>query len=530
MSRALRHINPNESVRHLFAWTLRETRCQAGFSLQGFAKRLGKSDSYLSAVELAEVRCTREFAEMCDRLLGTGGRLVGLWVHADAEWSQLTGKRPVGSRSGPHLQSEQPNQEVRIVPVAAGEDMGADAMVMWCVDGKVYAMPTRRELLKLLGAGAVVGTVGSTVDRGDWSNGNGALTHIDPSTRLAEGTEHQVVLGAAHESSEHAGAAESARIGPTTVEQLHEDVVRLARSFVYSPPLPLFSDMVRVRNRVYRSLNLTRQPEQERDLHLFAGVLCGLLSSASFDLGYPNAATEQARAAWAYGEIVGHNELRAWVCGTQALIAFWSDRSLEATTLVDKGLRYAPSGSAQVRLRCIAARAWALLGDRANTRQAIDAAKDARELSQDTNELHDRIGGEFGWGEARQAFCSGSAFLQVGDLDRALNEDQRAVALYQASPIEQRWYAAETSARVDLAAVHLMLGELDGAQQTLSHVFALPSEKRVEGVVKRLGQVRNLLTQPAYLGSRPAADLGEQIEEFAANTVAHGVPGIPTSR
>ena len=56
MSRALRHINPNQSVRHLFAWTLRETRIQAGFSLQGFAKRLGKSDSYLSAVELAEVR------------------------------------------------------------------------------------------------------------------------------------------------------------------------------------------------------------------------------------------------------------------------------------------------------------------------------------------------------------------------------------------------------------------------------------------------------------------------------------------
>jgi hypothetical protein len=92
MSRALRRINPSESVRHLFAWTLRELRTQAGFSLQGFAKRLSKSDSYLSSVELAESRCTRSFAQDCDRLLAAQGKLINLWTQADAEWDLIARK------------------------------------------------------------------------------------------------------------------------------------------------------------------------------------------------------------------------------------------------------------------------------------------------------------------------------------------------------------------------------------------------------------------------------------------------------
>src|SRR6266536_469164 len=54
MSRAPKPIDPTASPRHRFGFTLRQLRTQAGFSLQGFAQRLDKSVSYLSAVELAE--------------------------------------------------------------------------------------------------------------------------------------------------------------------------------------------------------------------------------------------------------------------------------------------------------------------------------------------------------------------------------------------------------------------------------------------------------------------------------------------
>lgn len=99
MSLAPKPIDPTASAAHLFGYTLRELRGQAGHSLQGFARRLGKSTSYLSAIELADARCTRAFAADCERLLGGKGRLVGLWVLANREWDQRT--RPPRSVSKP---------------------------------------------------------------------------------------------------------------------------------------------------------------------------------------------------------------------------------------------------------------------------------------------------------------------------------------------------------------------------------------------------------------------------------------------
>ena len=98
MSRAPRQIDPNQSARHRFGWTLRRLRSQAGYSLQGFARRLGKSDSYLSAVELAQVRCTRTFAVACDELVNAGNQLLELWAAADSEWNRIARER--GHRDG----------------------------------------------------------------------------------------------------------------------------------------------------------------------------------------------------------------------------------------------------------------------------------------------------------------------------------------------------------------------------------------------------------------------------------------------
>lgn len=89
MSRAPKVIDPAVSPRHRFGHALRTLRGRRGFSLQGFARRLGKSVSYLSAVELAQARCTRAFMGECERLLGAEGQLVGLWERADRDWERL---------------------------------------------------------------------------------------------------------------------------------------------------------------------------------------------------------------------------------------------------------------------------------------------------------------------------------------------------------------------------------------------------------------------------------------------------------
>ncbi len=83
----------------------------------------------------------------------------------------------------------------------------------------------------------------------------------------------------------------------------------------------------------------------------------------------------------------------------------------------------------------------------------------------------------------------------------SLEECERAVRLYEASPAGERWYGAECSACTDPAATRLLQGELDGARDALAPVFALPPDKRVQGLVKRLGNVQRLLRQPLYVGS-----------------------------
>src|SRR6266545_769195 len=111
----------------------------------------------------------------------------------------------------------------------------------------------------------------------------------------------------------------------------------------------------------------------------------------------------------------------------------------------------------------------------------------------------------------------------------SLEECERAVRLYEASPAGERWYGAECSACTDPAATRLLQGELDGARDALAPVFALPPDKRVQGLVKRLGNVQRLLRQPLYVSSPDGRRLGQQVEGFASGAVSRALPGTAVS-
>ena len=85
-------------------------------------------------------------------------------------------------------------------------------------------------------------------------------------------------------------------MGEATLEQLDADVRRLAAAYVHVPPLPMFAEMLRVRDRIYRLLAGRQKPAATARLHLLAGMLCGLLANVSTDLGYRDAAAEQMPA------------------------------------------------------------------------------------------------------------------------------------------------------------------------------------------------------------------------------------------
>ncbi|MGW5385438.1 helix-turn-helix domain-containing protein [Nocardia sp. NPDC003963] len=362
---------------------------------------------------------------------------------------------------------------------------------------------------------------------GGYSNDAELLALIDTGAARGEGlaaiSERDLIMAAAHEASEHAGRAEGTNIGPSTLDQLDADVTRIANDYVHTPPMPMMVEMLRVRRRVYRLLEGHQRPSDTSHLYLLAGSLSGLLANASTDLGYLDAAGEQIRAAWAYAEISGHNGLRAWARGMHALIEYWSERPHRALQLAQNGQQYADSATAAVRLHNIEARIWSKIGSTADTERAIHAAADASAAAA-ADSLHDEVGGVFGFSDAKASYYAGATYIHLGLAEPALAATERTIELYRTGPARQRSYGAESLARVDSAAAHLINGSLDGAEAALLPVLALDEDKRIAQLEERLTGVRRRICAPAFRGVAEARALDERIEEFCGSTATRSLP------
>jgi hypothetical protein len=196
---------------------------------------------------------------------------------------------------------------------------------------------------------------------------------------------------------------------------------------------------------------------------------------------------------------------------------------MEAIELARKAQMQAPLGTARVRLFCIEARAWSHVGDRDQMNRAVLAAMDAREQGEGTDDLHDRIGGEFGFDSARQFFCTGTAYLQVDAPEEAIRQTQFAIDLYRKTPDERRSPVFESQAHTDLATAYLMRSDFDGARAALRPVFMLAPAYRIGGLVHRLDRVRQMLIRGPHGQLPEARKLGEEIGSFTADTVTAGL-------
>lgn len=337
-----------------------------------------------------------------------------------------------------------------------------------------------------------------------------------------------LVLAAAEESREHADRLAVAGVDALAVDRLRDQVIALAGEFAVQAPAAVVPRARHLRRLACELLDRTPRPAQARELYLVAGAACGLLASASFDLGHRDAAAAHADAVWTYGGLIGHTGVQAWARGMQALLANWSGRPRQAQQLVSDGLRLAPGGGARVRLHGIEARAWSHLGDRGRTDAAVSAGLSALG-DQGEDELHEQIGGEFGFGPARHAWCVSSAYVQLGDGPAAAHHAMRAIALYQQLPPADRTPKAAAAAAADLAAAHLLQAELDGAEDVLRGVLTLPTQHRVESVRLRLTKVATLLRTPKLRGAPAARTLLEGIDAFAAPAaLLPRVAGLPS--
>ena len=336
------------------------------------------------------------------------------------------------------------------------------------------------------------------------------------------------VLMAAHESSEHAERAEHREIGEATLEQLRADVIRLSRDSMTGEPLPLFLEMRRVRNRLHAALDRRLWPRDAAELYLLLGCLSDLTAVSVASLGYMQAAEELIRAGWAYATVIDHRPLMAHLRLQLASISFWDEQPRQASDLAASGLSYLADGPNAAHLYVKYARAAARLGDADGARRAITAAVEAREREH-TDEILE-LGGEFGLSRATQHYFAGSAFAEIEDAhEEAATELEEAARLYAAGPApgEEHWFGAKALVDIDLAAIRLRAGGLDGAVALLEPVLSLPRGQRITALTSRSSRVRAELAQPIYRGSVQARELDERIEQWSRESVVADIHSLP---
>jgi len=333
-------------------------------------------------------------------------------------------------------------------------------------------------------------------------------------------SEEELIVNTGRESMHHAIRAASA-LDPSALEQLHDAAHRAARAYYVTPPLVMLTDLVRLRDTVYEQVDRTHKPRQQAELYLLAGLVCGLLSSVSFDLGHMEVAQEQARAAHTYGSVIDHPALCAWARAQQVTVMYFTARPRRAASLAATALETAPAGTARARLHSLQARSLALIGARQEVRAALGAAADELQRAGDDPFL-DEIGGELGFDHSRHALCAGASFVALGDGEQAETEATAALALFGEVPEQSRWVAGELGARADLAAARTLRGDLAGAEDALVPVFTLDVERRTEALTRRLTSLGRVLGTTRYRDAVEASRLGDAIEDFTTR-------GLPRS-
>lgn len=299
-------------------------------------------------------------------------------------------------------------------------------------------------------------------------------------------------------------------------DQIVSGVQRLAVGYLGTPPEPIFRDGAMLRSEVIARLHTGRhQLHEQADMYLTAGRLSGILAYAALDLGHPKAAVAHAKAAWTCANMARDNELRAWVRGTQSLIARFQGHYDIALTFARDGLRYAGRGTSEARLRCGEAQCLANLGDAHETNKALNRAETARECT----DTADTLSGLFEFSEAKQRYYAGSSLIWLedeSDLRRAAHDAAVAIGIWYLEPPERRPLDDEALCHVYRGTALLRLGELDEAATALRPVLDLPPERRISWIGKRLTRVADILGAKQYAGSTLAQATTEEIRAFTA--------------
>jgi len=361
-------------------------------------------------------------------------------------------------------------------------------------------------------SGEAVARFETAIRTGQPAAENRGLPTSRPSAALQNVDE--AVSIAAHESTELLAWAEAENVGELTLEQLHSEVRRISHAYLKEPTVPLFRRTCQLRDRAFTLLAGRHRPSHARDLYAAAGWSLTVLAWMSVDLGRPDAGEDHARTAWLCAGRAEHDGLRAWVRATQHTAAFWQDDFGRAAQYAADGLRYA-TGSAALFL----ASAYAV--DLARSGQdgpAWQALQQARQYAETIEQSGDALAGPFTCSFDRASGIWSDTQLALGAAQAALEDADRAVAAFEAQPIEQRNYGSERMARLQQVRGYLALGQFDDAEDALMPVIDTAAEHRMRPLLVRMNDVYTAAVKPEHRHEPIANRICDTVTAFQQDT------------
>ncbi len=273
----------------------------------------------------------------------------------------------------------------------------------------------------------------------------------------------------------------------TDLEQFVVDVVE---RYEAEGPLILAPETVQARKLVDQLLAGGQRLHQRARLFELAGRLSGQLCYMAINLGNFGAARAYGAEAFELARFIGHDELSAWVRGTQSLTSYYTGDYRESLTLAQDGQRYAKDGIQAVRLAINGeARALGKLRDRRATTEAVTRTYRLLERFPPAAGMTPCI--SFGiYSEARTASNAATAYLSIADTKRVLAYTEFATRIVDESP--SQWSRALV--RLDTATA-LLKGqnpEPEGASQLGSEAIEAARDMRIESIRQR---TRDLATE-----------------------------------
>ncbi|KPI16938.1 helix-turn-helix domain protein [Actinobacteria bacterium OK006] len=326
---------------------------------------------------------------------------------------------------------------------------------------------------------------------------------------------HELAAQAATQSLQFAEEITKSNVSDVELEELESKIATIATQYVHAPLHPLFNGLLETRDQLFSLLSGHQQPRQTRELFLLAGTSCLLLAHASQNLGDQDSAIAQIQTAWALAEQADHNDLRAWVKGTAALIAEWSTHRQTALDYTRQAIRLAPGGETRIRIAAIEARAAARIGDPDRARAALQELQRAREQRASSDGLA-RFGGLLTFPAAKQEYYIGGTYALLGEHQRAETHAAAAIELYESGPRENRSYGDEALARLDIVTARIAAGEVEGAGEQLQPILNLPADRRIRQLGDAMQGVARLLEHPRFARSRVAHEIADATRGYQA--------------